>query len=118
MNTETNTTEYLTEIKFRNAVKKATKLNVFGKNETGNRYGVTISKVGIYKDFENETVFKISYIGGYRVANENSMNDVMNKNIRLVQDLSIAGFEIVEVEVMNTFTRDIEIVRAYRKAAK
>jgi hypothetical protein len=117
MNTENTTTEYLTDIKFRNAVKKATKLNVFGKNEVGNRYGVNISRVGIYKQYDNETVFTVTYWGGYRVANENSMRDVMDKNVRLVQDMMIAGFECVDVEVMNTYTRNIEIVRAYRKAA-
>lgn len=116
MNTENNTTEYLTDIKFRNAVKKATKLSVRGKNDSGYRFSVNIDKADTVDRDLRDTTFRVRYYGGDR-ANVNGMAEVMDRNVRLVQDLAMAGFEIVEVECHRTFSRDTELVRVYRKRA-
>jgi hypothetical protein len=110
-----STTEYLTDIKFRNAVKRATALRVFNKSELGHRFGVSIERARVVGD-DSQTYFTVNYYGGNKF-NMNSMEQLMKNNIRLVQDLAMAGFEIVQVSGMRQYSSEVETLRVYRKAS-
>ncbi len=107
------TTEYLTDIKFRNAVKKATKLSVAGKNSY-DRHAVHIDQSSIVG--KDDTLFNVEYYSGRFSDSAETVRIDGEKRVRLVQDLMMAGFECVEVEMMNNISRERFIGRAYRKA--
>jgi hypothetical protein len=96
--------EYLTETKFRKAVKKATRFNVFGKNENG-RYGIFIRPASVLG--HQTTLFEVLYAGGhFRGHAENQLRN----QLTLERELTLAGFELVAYE---KHASDIEIVTAY-----
>ena len=113
-NIDTNT-EYLTEIKFRNAVKRATKLHVFNKSGYDYRYGVFISNVTPYGFSGENTFFTVQWFGG-NSNHENVVANAKEKSAILKADLAEAGFEIVEIQVRRFFSSELETIRAYRKA--
>jgi hypothetical protein len=87
MNT-TTATEYLTDIKFRNAVKKALKgFTVLGKNEVSRRYTVRV-QTATYKD---DITYLITYRGGDRIGNE---QPYLQKRSEMENQLAAAGFEM------------------------
>jgi hypothetical protein len=105
MTTTTETqVEYLTDIKFRNAVKRTTRFNVFGKNDYG-RYGVYIDPVSRF-DAAN-TLFEVRYTGGD--FQKNSEIQLRNQ-LLLERELTLGGFELVAYEKRESAT---EIVTAY-----
>ena len=110
MNTTTATEiEYLTDIKFRNAVKRSlTGFRVLGKNDYG-RFSVSID--GIYED---ETLFKVNYNHGdfNKTAEEN-----LKGQLRLERQLTLAGFEMVEREMTRNWSQETETYYLWRKAA-
>ncbi len=109
-------TEYLTEIKFRNAVKKATKLRVFNKNEFNYCYGVTIAKALIVGVADNETIFTVDWHGGSKWSPSGAVADY-KLGLCLANDLLAAGFEPVAVSLRSTLG-PVKSVIAFRKAVK
>jgi hypothetical protein len=98
---------YLTDIKFRNAVKRAlTGFRVLGKNDYG-RFAVYID--GVFRD---ETLFEIRYAGGDWTPNHEKQ---LENQLRLERQLTLAGFELVEFE--STRFSDKRIAYGWRKRA-
>ena len=91
--TETTTT-YLNDIKFRNAVKRATHFGVEGKNQY-RRYVVRIDHV-------RDEWFTVRYMGG-RTHSETAAWDTAGKQIALIHEMYEAGFEhsYVDVKLFN-----------------
>jgi hypothetical protein len=109
-------TEYLTDIKFRNAVKRATKLRVFNKSDFGYRYGVRIASVTPYGFPGVDTFFTVRWLGGSS-NHENVIANAKEEQAKLTADLLKAGFEPVEIMVRRPFsTTELESIIAYRKA--
>lgn len=91
MNT-TTATEYLTDIKFRNAVKKALKgFRVLGKNDVSGRYTVRV-QTATYND---DTLFTITYRGGDAGFNgDKVVIAALEKKLQMERQLVMAGFEM------------------------
>ncbi len=107
--TMSTTTEvgYLTDIKFRNAVKRTlTGFRVLGKNDYG-RFAVYID--GVYRD---ETLFEVRYVGGDWSKNAEAQ---LEKQLKLERQLTLAGFELVEFE--STRFSEKRIAYGWRKRA-
>lgn len=98
--------EYLTGMKFRNAVKKAlTGFTVLGKNETGRRYTVRIQAAS----YKNDGTFTIIYRGGDNIRNQPFTTE---KRLEMEHQLVMAGFE--KITLVNAWE---ETTIAWRKAA-
>jgi len=110
MNTTTETqVEYLTDIKFRNAVKRSlTGFRVLGKNDYA-RFSVTID--GIYED---ETLFKVNYNHGQR---SKTAEGQLEGQLRLERQLTLAGFEMVKFETTRNWSNEKETCYLWKKAA-
>lgn len=109
MNTTTET-EYLKDIKFRNAVKKATRFRVSGKNKTDRGSFV----IRDFRSDDNNHRFTISYyyggFGGDRAEVHN-----LQRELEFQRDLFMAGFE---GEYVEEYVRgEIEKVFVWKKAA-
>jgi len=91
MNTMT-ATEYLTDTKFRNAVKRTlAHFRVLGKNEAGRRYSVRI-QTATYND---DTLFTITYRGGDAGFNGDKIVIAkLEKQLQMERQLVMAGFEM------------------------
>ena len=113
MNTTTATeVEYLKDIKFRNAVKKATRFRVGSKNGY-ERGAFHISPLEMFDD--NNHQFKISYFhGGFDGDRITIIN--LEKELEFQRELFMAGFEgeYVEERVAGGKT---ETVFVWKKAA-
>jgi hypothetical protein len=97
--------EYLTGMKFRNAVKKAlTGFTVIGKNETSRRYTVRIQAAS----YKNDGTFTITYRGGDIMRNEALTTE---KRLEMEHQLVMAGFE--KITLVNAWE---ESTTAWRKA--
>lgn len=87
------TTEYLKDIKFRNAVKRSIRQRVLGKTEY-RRFAVRIKEV-----YGDDTLFEIYYRGGdWAKTDENRLREQLD----VERQLSVAGFELVERDEMET----------------
>jgi hypothetical protein len=109
MNTTTVTeVEYLTDIKFRNAVKRTLSgFRVLGKHDYG-RFSVSID--GIYED---ETLFKVNYHhGDFNKTAEGKLEG----QLRLERQLTLAGFEMVKREMTLSWSKETETCYLWRKA--
>ena len=97
MTSSTMTREYLTDIKFRNAVKRAVTGRVVGKND----YGVgTVIKQADTRD-NDPTLFKVTYnyfTSEYGVTS-------LERQLNLERELTLAGFELVNTEVWGYFEK-------------
>ena len=112
MNTTITEVEYLKDIKFRNAVKKATRYSVGSKNGY-ERMAFHISPLEMFDD--NNYQFKISYYhGGF--SSDRGTIDGLEKELELQRELFMAGFEgeYVEERVANGKT---ETVFVWKKVA-
>lgn len=110
----TTTTEtqvgYLTDIKFRNAVKRTlVGFRVMGKNDHRS-FAVYIDQV----HYQDDTLFAIRYRGGDWAKNGEAQ---LENQLRLERQLMLAGFELVESEKYDGF-RGVKVpVMAWRKRA-
>ena len=106
MNTTDTTTEFLTGIKFKNAVRRATRLRVANSGQYG-RFLVYVDRT------PTEGVFHVWYRGGDFSV---SQSDIDNK-ARLHADLLAAGFEPAEF-TFRTFGLNSETKLGWRKSVK
>ena len=89
MTSSTMTREYLTDIKFRNAVKRAVTGRVVGKNDYGR--GVVIKQADTRDS--DPTLFNIRYqYGDYSTES-------LERQLKLERELTLAGFELLVAEV-------------------
>ena len=92
---DTMTREYLTDIKFRNAVKRSVSGRLIGKND----YGTGVVVRGADTRDDDPTLFKVTYNWGtYGVHS-------LEKQLNLERELVLAGFELVKVEVWDWFKK-------------
>jgi hypothetical protein len=111
MNTTTATeVEYLKDIKFRNAVKKATRFRVSGKTKTDRGSFV----IRAFHSGDNNDRFTITYYyGGFGGDRADVIN--LKKELEFQRDLFMAGFEGEYVE--EHVRGEIEKVFVWKKAA-
>jgi hypothetical protein len=114
--TEVTTTEYLNEIKFRNAVKR-TLGSVIGKNSY-DRSGYTVNPITSV-DGGWFTVGYMTY-GTIGKMNEESVLRFMQTRENMIYSLIEAGFETKKIEITKTWggVKETTQVRVWRKAAK
>ena len=111
MNTTTTTeVEYLKDIKFRNAVKKATRFRVSGKNITDRGSFV----IRAFRSGDDNHRFTITYYyGGFGGDRADVLN--LQKELEFQRELFMAGFE---GEYVEEYVRgEIEKVFVWKKAA-
>jgi hypothetical protein len=103
---EATTTEYLSEIKFRNAVKRATSLKVRNKNSF-EHYAITIDL------FRNEW-FTVRFVGGGYIHPVSAQLQA-EKQLMLTHHLYAAGFEHSYMEARN-YLGETVLESVWRKA--
>ena len=114
--TEVTTTEYLTDIKFRNAVKR-TLGSVIGKNSY-DRSGYSVNPITSV----DGNWFTVSYstYGTLGRMSEEAIIRFIQTRENMIYNLIEAGFETKKIEITKTYRGVSETtqVRVWRKAAK
>lgn len=102
-----NEVGYLTDIKFRNAVKRTlVGFRVLGKSDHG-RFAVYIDSA-----YGDDTLFEVRYVGSDWAKNGEAQ---LEKQLKLERQLTLAGFELVEFE-SRRFS-DVRTAYGWRKRA-
>lgn len=107
-----STTEYLTEIKFRNAVKRTVTGRVAGKSEF-TRFATHIDQVWDSETRDwSETMFKVWYRGGDWAKNDENR---LEGQLKIERELFMAGFEALWVDE-NVGRGEMKKTLVWRKA--